>query len=81
GILGTGAENDLKRGKASVDERIKVLLTPAGIKDLLEKAERIEASDRYKRQAHVAGFFAVVSGQNAEPATVLRKRFVEPEFG
>ena len=48
---------------------------------LFEVAVPVEQSDRDEIQIEIAGGLAMVPGQNAEAARVIRNRFVEAELG
>ena len=48
---------------------------------LFEVAVPVEQSDRDEIQVEIAGRFAMIAGENAEAAGVIRNRFVKTELG
>ncbi len=66
---------------------VKILIQADGVLDavlvdlLFEIAVPIEQSDRDEIQIEIAGRLAMIAGQNAEAAGIIRNRFVETELG
>ena len=66
---------------------MKILVQADGVLDavlvdlLFEIAVPVKQSDRDEIQIEIAGGFAMVAGQNAKPAGIIRDRFMKAELG
>ena len=65
----------------SIKRGIGGFLPSLRVDTLLEISLRVHEADTHERNTQIAGFLAMVSGQNAETSAVNRNRNVESELG
>ena len=82
-LTGTTARfhNTLHRDIVEIEVLVLLDLPPIWGNPLTEVAHRIHEAHANQRQAEIARFFTVITGQHTEPSCVNGQRLVQGELG